>query len=70
VALVRIGESKQMQGTVWEVREGETMATLRIQFGESIIESDIPKALLDDLGIKVGDPVTATFEVTPVDIIR
>ena len=67
---MKINETNTMRGVVREVRVGETMATIRIQFGESIVESDLPRATLDDMGIKVGDEVTALIETTPVDIIR
>ena len=59
-----------MQGTVREVRVGDGTATIRIQFGEDTIESVIPMAVAEELGIRVGDPVTATFESTPVRIDR
>jgi molybdopterin-binding protein len=65
---VKIGEGNAVQGTVCEVRFSRDTATIRVQFGEDIVESVIPKAVADELGIKAGDPVTATFEVTPVNI--
>ena len=67
---MRISETNTVRGIVREVRVGETMATIRIQFGENVVESALPMAALDDIGIKVGDEVTALIETTPVDIIK
>jgi molybdopterin-binding protein len=67
---MKIVESNTVQGTVREINIGEVTAAIRIQFGEDFFESAIPGAMLDDLGLKVGDRVTAMFKVTPVDVIK
>jgi hypothetical protein len=41
---VKISEGNAIYGTVREVRVDEAVATIRIQFGEDILESVIPKA--------------------------
>ena len=68
--MVKIGEGNTVQGTVREVRVDGATAIVRIQFGENIVESVMPRAMAEELGLQPGDPVTAMIESTPVDIIR
>jgi molybdopterin-binding protein len=68
--VVKIGDGNTVRGTVREVRVEGAMAIVRIQFGENIMESVMPSAVAEEMGIKAGDPVTAMIESTPADIIR
>jgi molybdopterin-binding protein len=46
------------------------MATIRIRFGEDIVTSVISKDAMEDMGIRVGDRVTAIMDYTRVRITR
>jgi molybdopterin-binding protein len=67
---MKISARNKLQGTVKEVKVGEAMATVRVQVGDNIVESAITKDAVDDMGLKVGDQVTAMIKATSVMIMK
>ena len=59
-----------MAGTVKEVMLGEVMAIVKVQVGDNLIESAITKDAVQDMGLKVGDKVTAMIKSTSVMIMK
>lgn len=67
---VKIGEWNMLDGIVREVRADEDPAIIRIQLGESIVESHMPKGVLEETGLKVGDRITVMIDSTQVAITK
>ena len=64
---MRISARNQLKGTVVEVRKGQTTAHVRIDLGNgSTITSSITNEAVDELGLAVGDAVTAIVKASDV----
>ncbi len=62
----RISARNQLVGVVEEIVLGTVTAKVSVRVGENLIESVITKQSVEDMGIKVGDTVTALIKSTEV----
>jgi molybdopterin-binding protein len=58
----------QLRGHIKELKLGTVMAHIVIQVGENEIESVITRRSVEEMGLKVGDAVTAVVKSTEVMI--
>ena len=65
---MRISARNQIKGTVVEVKKGATTSHVRIDIGGNIVTSSITNEAVDELGIKVGNAVTAVIKASDVMI--
>lgn len=69
INLKKISARNQLRGTVEEVALGTVTAKVSVRVGENLIESVITKQSVEEMGIKVGDSVTAIIKSTEVMIM-
>ena len=62
----RISARNHLRGTVEEVVLGTVTAKVSVRVGENLIESVITRQSVEEMGIKVGDTVTALIKSTEV----
>ena len=60
----------QLKGVVTEVLLGTVTALITVKVGDNVVESVITKRSAEELGLKVGDKVTAVIKATEVMILR
>lgn len=65
----KISARNQLRGTVEEVLLGTVTAKVSVRVGDNLIESVITKQSVEEMGIKVGDNVTAIIKSTEVMIM-
>jgi len=65
---MRISARNQIKGTVVEVKKGATTSHVRIDIGGNIVTSSITNEAVDELGIRVGNAVTAVIKASDVMI--
>jgi molybdopterin-binding protein len=64
---MKLSARNQLKGKAIEVRKGQTTAHVRIDIGHGlVITSSITNEAVDDLGLKVGDEVTAIIKASEV----
>ena len=61
-----ISARNQLPGQVVEITMDNIMAHVVVQVGENQIESVITRRSADDLGLRIGDPVTVVIKSTEV----
>ncbi|AFC98928.1 molybdenum-pterin binding domain protein [Methanocella conradii HZ254] len=60
----------RLPGTVKDVKLGAVMAIVKVQVGDSVIESAITREAAEELKLKAGDKVTAVVKATSVMIMK
>jgi molybdopterin-binding protein len=65
----KISARNQLRGTVEKVILGTVTAKVTVRVGENLIESVITRQSVQEMGIKVGDTVTALIKSTEVMIM-
>lgn len=65
----RISARNHLRGTVEEIVLGTVTAKVSVRVGENLIESVITRQSVEEMGIKVGDTVTALIKSTEVMIM-
>lgn len=55
-----------MPGTIQKIKLGSIMAHVVLRVGDNTIESVITRQSAEDLGLKVGDKITAVIKSTEV----
>ncbi len=65
----KISARNQLRGTVQEIILGTVTAKVTVTIGENTIESVITRQSVEEMGIKVGDSVTAVIKSTEVMIM-
>jgi molybdopterin-binding protein len=65
---MKLSARNQLQGKVVSVVKGQTTAHVRVDIGGNIITSSITNEAVDDLGLKIGDEVTAIVKASDVII--
>lgn len=65
----KISARNQLQGTVEEIALGTITAKVTVRVGENLIESVITRQSVEELGLTVGDSVTAVIKSTEVMIM-
>jgi molybdopterin-binding protein len=65
----KISARNQLPGTVEDIVLGTVTAKVTVRVGDNLIESVITRQSVEDMGIKVGDPVTALIKSTEVMIM-
>ena len=64
---MKLSARNQIQGKVIAVIKGQTTAHVRIDIGNgTIVTSSITNEAVDDLGLVVGDAVTAVIKASDV----
>ncbi len=63
---MKISARNKLNGTVEEIKLGVVTASVAVRVGENLIESVITRQSVEDLGLKVGDTVTALIKSTEV----
>ena len=69
ISTKRISARNQLRGSVEEVLLGTVTAKVTVRVGENLIESVITRQSVEEMGIKVGDAVTALIKSTEVMIM-
>ena len=65
----KISARNQLRGTVEEIVLGTVTAKVSVRVGDNLIESVITRQSVEEMGIKVGDNVTALIKSTEVMIM-
>jgi molybdopterin-binding protein len=65
---MKLSARNQLKGKVVGVVKGQTTAHVRVDIGGNIITSSITNEAVDDLGLKIGDEVTAIIKSSDVII--
>jgi molybdopterin-binding protein len=65
---MKLSARNQLAGTVIEVVKGQTTAHVRVDIGGKIVTASITNEAVDDLGLAVGDAVTAVIKSSDVMI--
>ncbi len=65
----RISARNHLHGTIEEIVLGTVTAKVTVRVAENIIESVITRQSVEEMGIKVGDTVTALIKSTEVMIM-
>jgi molybdopterin-binding protein len=65
---MKLSARNQLKGKVVSVVKGQTTAHVRVDVGGNIITSSITNEAVDDLGLTVGDEVTAIVKSSDVII--
>ena len=68
--IMKISGRNKLQGIVKEVVKGTVMAKVVVDYKGDEIVATITVDSIDDLGLKVGDEVTALIKSTEVMIIK
>ncbi len=66
---MRISARNQLRGTIEEIVLGTVTAKVTIRLGENLLESVITRQSVEEMGVKVGDSVTALIKSTEVMIM-
>ncbi len=67
--LKKISARNHLRGTVEDILIGTVTAKVTIRVGENLIESVITKQSVEEMGIQLGDTVTALIKSTEVMIM-
>ena len=65
---MRISARNQLKGTVVEVKKGATTSHVRVDIGGKIVTASITNEAVDELGIRIGNQVTAVIKASDVMI--
>ena len=66
ISTKKISARNHLRGTVSDILLGSVTAKVTVQVGENTIESVITRQSVEEMGIKVGDTVTALIKSTEV----
>ena len=69
VANKKISARNQLRGTIEEIVLGTVTAKVSVRVGENLIESVITRQSVEEMGIQIGDQVTALIKSTEVMIL-
>ena len=64
ISTKKLSARNQLRGTVDEVLLGTVTAKVTLKVGENTIESVITRQSVEEMGIKIGDTVTAVIKST------
>jgi len=65
---MRISARNQLKGTVLEVKKGATTSHVRVDIGGKVGTASITNEAVDELGIRIGNQVTAVIKASDVMI--
>jgi molybdopterin-binding protein len=65
---MKLSARNQLKGKIVSVVKGQTTAHVQVDVGGNIITSSITNEAVDDLGLKIGDQVTAIVKASDVII--
>ena len=65
----KLSARNHLRGTVQEIVLGTVTAKVTVQVGENLIESVITRQSVEEMELKVGDPVSAIIKSTEVMIM-
>jgi molybdopterin-binding protein len=64
---MKLSARNQLQGTIVELRKGQTTAHVRIDIGHGVtVTASITNEAVDDLKLAVGDKATAVIKASDV----
>src|ERR1700734_3380579 len=66
IACMKISARNQLRGKVETIVLGVVTAKVAVRVGENLVESVITRQSVEDLGIKIGDEVTAIIKSTEI----
>ncbi len=69
ISTKKISARNHLRGTVVDVLLGTVTAKVTLRVGENLIESVITRQSVEEMGIAVGDTVTAIIKSTEVMIM-
>ena len=69
ISTKKISARNHLRGTVQDILLGTVTAKVTVRVGENLIESVITRTSVEEMGIKVGDTVTALIKSTEVMIM-
>ena len=69
ISTKKISARNHLRGTVEDIVLGTVTAKVTVRVGENRIESVITRQSVEEMGIKVGDTVTAIIKSTEVMIM-
>jgi molybdopterin-binding protein len=69
ISTQKLSARNHLRGTVQEILLGTVTAKVTVKVGENTIESVITRQSVEEMGIKVGDTVTAIIKSTEVMIM-
>ena len=67
---MKISARNQLRGKVETIVLGVVTAKVAVRVGENLIESVITRQSVEDLGIKIGDEVTAIIKSTEIMLME
>jgi len=67
--MVKMSTRNRLPGTITEVTKGEAAAKVSLQVGDNHIVALITRESADELGLEVGQEVTALVKATDVMIL-
>jgi molybdopterin-binding protein len=68
--VMTLSARNHLKGTIDEIQIGDVLAHITMRVGESVIESVITRRSAEEMGLKVGDAVTAVVKATEVMIAK
>jgi len=66
ILAMKLSARNKLEGQVTELQLGGVMAHVVVKVGNNLIESVITRRSAEELGLKVGDTVTAVIKSTEV----
>lgn len=68
---MKLSARNQIKGKAAEVKKGQTTSHVRIDIGNGVtITASITNEAVDELGLKVGDQVTAVIKASDVMVAK
>jgi molybdopterin-binding protein len=65
---MKLSARNQLKGKIVSVVKGQTTAHVRVDVGGNVITASITNEAVDDLGLTIGDEVTAVIKSSDVII--
>ena len=65
----KLSARNHLRGTIQDILLGTVTAKVTVKVGENLIESVITRQSVEEMGLKVGDTVTAVIKSTEVMIM-
>ncbi|MDH4226213.1 MAG: TOBE domain-containing protein [Deltaproteobacteria bacterium] len=67
---MKLSGRNQLPGEVVEIKKGDVVSEVVIKAGEHLIAGVITTTSVENMGLKVGDRVTALIKATEVSFIK
>jgi len=67
---MQISARNALKGTVTEIAKGQIVAKVKVDVGGQTVCSIVSVEAIDDLDLKVGDPISAIVKATEVMLAK